>query len=466
MKLWPTRRAAGHEKAMTPVQGGWLYRILESFSGAWQKNVVVDRAAVSAYWAVFACVTLIAGDIGKLQAVVMERVGKIWTRTELRQVLRRPNRYQTRVEFFGQWVISLLLHGNTYVLKQRDERGFVVALYILDPSRVIPLVAEDGSIYYQCNTDPLARVPNAVTVPASEIIHDRLYTLHHPLIGVSPIYACGVAAMQGLSIQNNSANFFANASLPGGIIKVPGAMDETKARELKRQWNETYGGENRGKTAVLADKMEYQPLTMNASDSQLIEQLKMTAEMVCACFHVPGYKIGVGQMPTVNNTAALNQQYYDQCLQRIIENMELRLDEGLELTYPYETWFDLKGLVRMDPESRYKSHSEAIKGGWLAPNEARAEEDMAPVDGGDTPYMQQQNYSLASLDRRDNAEPPTQPEPVPPAIVEELAAVRRLIEGLHELRAMPSPPAEEPERDVAAELVAMLSKELADAQYA
>ena len=49
-----------------------------------------------------------------------------------------------------------------------------------------------------------------ITVPASEVIHDRFNCLYHPLIGVSPLYAAGVAAMQGLAIQNSSTQFFNN----------------------------------------------------------------------------------------------------------------------------------------------------------------------------------------------------------------------------------------------------------------
>jgi hypothetical protein len=41
---------------------------------------------------------------------------------------------------------------------------------------------------------------------------------------------------------------------------------------------------------------------------------------------------------------------------------------------------------------------------------------MPPVAGGDTPYLQQQNFSLAALDRRDKAETPTSltPAALPP----------------------------------------------------
>ena len=49
-------------------------------------------------------------------------------------MLRKPNRYQTRIKFVEQWMMSKLTAGNTYVLKQRDERSVVTALYVLDPA--------------------------------------------------------------------------------------------------------------------------------------------------------------------------------------------------------------------------------------------------------------------------------------------------------------------------------------------
>src|SRR5262249_14260188 len=120
-------------------------------------------------------------------------------------VLRKPNRLQNRIKFFEQWIVSKLLHGNTYVLKQRDNRNIVVALYILDPTRTRPLVAPDGGVYYQVGHDNLAGLydPDATTttIPASEIIHDVMVPLYHPLCGVSPLTASGIAAVQGLAIQ-------------------------------------------------------------------------------------------------------------------------------------------------------------------------------------------------------------------------------------------------------------------------
>jgi HK97 family phage portal protein len=401
---WLRRKALSF---LSPLVSWWT-TVQESFPGAWQQHVVVNTSSVSAYWAVWSCITLIAGDIAKLFPRVMEwnAAKQIWLETEKRPVLLKPNRYQNYIDFIFDWVRCLLLYGNTYVLKERGTQGKIVALYILDPSRVTPLVASDGGIYYRLNTDNLAGVDREVTVPQSEVIHDRIYPLFHPLIGVSPIFACSVAASQGIAIQNNSQKFFENMSRPSGMLVAPGPISEETASALKTAWDTNFGGERIGKVAVLGDGLKYESMSINAHDAQMIEQLKMTAEMVCACFKVPGYKIGVGQMPTVNNTASLNQQYYDQCLQVLIEKIEVRLTEGLELAAVQEVQFDLKGLLRMDPEARQKALNEGIKGGWLAPNEARREMMLEPVKGGETPYLQQQNYSLAALAKRDESDDP------------------------------------------------------------
>lgn len=412
------------EKDLRPAdnRGSWLNLIRESFAGAWQKNIEVNNDTVLAFSAVFSCITLIAADIAKMRVKLVRKTDDgIWEETEsnaFSPVLRKPNHFQNRIQFFESWVTSKLTHGNTYALKQRDARGVITKLYILDPRRVTPLVADDGSVFYELKTDNLSKVEGDVIVPAREIIHDRMNCLFHPLVGVSPIYACGLAAMQGSAIQNGSTLFFSNGSKPGGVLTAPGAISDETATRLKAHWDANYSGENTGKVAVLGDGLKYEAMAMTASDSQLIEQLRWSGETVCSVFHMPAYKVGVGTTPTYANAEILNQIYYSDCLQSLIESAELCLDEGLELPTPYGTEFDLDGLLRMDTAALYKSNNDAVGGGWMKPNEARRRVDLPPVEGGDSPLIQQQNYSLAALARRDAQPDPfnaPQPEPVSPS---------------------------------------------------
>ena len=402
---------AGGFNSVSSGRGGWWPIVRESYPGAWQQNVTITAETVLAHAAVYACVTLIASDIGKLRVkLVTQDDDDIWQETENTAhspVLRKPNRYQNRIKFYEQWITSKLIHGNTYAVKQRDQRGVVTALYILDPTWVWPLVAPDGAVYYRLGRDRLAQIDDDVVIPQAEIIHDVMIPLFHPLVGVSPIYACGQSALQGLQIEKNSTKFFTNNAVPSGVLTAPGHIDQANADDLKTRWETAFSGDNVGRVAVLGDGLSYEKMSISATDSQLIEQLKWTAENACTAFHVPPYLIGIGQVPANSNPETLQIQYYSQCLQNLIECIELLLDEGLEMTtnaagQPIGTEMDLDDLIRMDTASKVKAAADAIKGGGMAPNEARARYlDLGPVPGGDAPYLQQQNYSLEALAKRD-----------------------------------------------------------------
>jgi HK97 family phage portal protein len=401
----------------------WLWgAVRDWYPGAWQNNDELTTDNILSFATVYACISLIAQDIGKMRPkLVQKQDSGIWKEVEaaaFSPVLRKPNHFQTRIKFLEYWVASKLIHGNAYALKQRDGRGNVVKMYLLDPQRVTPLVSDNGEVFYQLRTDQLSGLEADVLVPAREIIHDIEIALFHPLIGVSPIFACGLAATQGIRIQNNSQKFFANMSRPSGILTAPGPIADATAATLKARWEANFGGANIGKVAVLGDGLHYEPMTITPVDAQLIEQLKMSAETVCSCFHVPPYMVGVGAMPPYNNIEALNMQYYSQALQNKIESIELLLDEGLGLVDTdagYGVELDLDALLRMDSATRFDTWSKAIGGGWFAPNEARKKEDLPPVEGGDSPMIQQQNYSLAALAKRDaQADPFATAQPIAP----------------------------------------------------
>jgi len=401
----------------------WFSVIHEPFTGAWQRNISVESCEnILKFSAVYACVGLISDDISKLRIkLVQEDRNGIWNEISspaFSPVLRKPNRYQTRIQFISQWITSKLLYGNAYILKERDARNVVIAMYVLDPARVIPLVTDEGDVFYELKTDRLAQVPDAerVVVPASEVIHDRMLTLWHPLVGVSPIYACGASATQGIRIQANSEAFFSNMSRPSGILTTPNRLKDGEAEQFKQDWQIRHSGPNIGRIAILEGGLKYEPLTIPAHDAQLIEQLRWTVEDVARCFHVPLHKLGMGQ-PTLNNIAALNQDYYTQTLQALIESLELLLDEGLATLPGMGTEVDLENLLRMDPISLADVNEKGIRAGYLAPNEARLRSNLEPVDGGDSPYMQQQNWSLEALAQRPPPDmapkPATQPTALP-----------------------------------------------------
>lgn len=423
-----TRRKSLH--GLLPPRPSVWGLVSEPFAGAWQKGVQVDPIGrLTSFGAVYACVSRIANDIAKLEPRVIKKDGNgVWSPAENSPFaipLNNPNDYQDRIQFFTWWLVSKLLYGNAYALKGRDERQVVNTLYALDPRRVTPYCAPNGDVYYSLGGNDLSKIPAGMLVPAREIVHDRGVTLWHPLCGVSPIYACGVSATQGIRIQDNSATFFGNMSRPSGVLSGPNIIDTPTAERFKEDWEKNFRSGNIGRLAVLGNGLKYEAMGVPADDSQLIEQLKWTVEDVARTFSMPLYKIGAGTMPTSNNVEALNQQYYSDCLQSYIEAIELCLTRGFDMPNGMAVEFDLDGLLRMDKSAQVEMLTKAVGGTIMKPNEARAGLNLPPVEGGDTLYLQQQNYSLAALAKRDAGEDPfgkaTAPmlAPVPPGADDE-----------------------------------------------
>lgn len=402
----------GKKKSLQGVHSnqGWTSLFVhEPYSGAWQKNDELTREDLAAHPAVFSCISLISQDIGKMGILLKKQKGEILVNAPIPKdlvVLKRPNHYQNWQQFLEFWMICRKLRGNAYGFKVRDVFGQVVKIVILNPDQTKPLISDDGQVFYQLGIDRLNGT-ESVVVPASEIIHDRENCLYHPLVGIPAITAYGISAGLGLNILKNSKTSFGNMSRPSGILVAPGAISEDKARAIGAAWNANYTGQNIGKTAVLGDDLKYQPISMTASDTQTIEQLKMSNEIICSVLHVPAFKVGYGTIPAGQKVGDLNEIYFSDCLQSPVEAIENLLDDAFDLkARGLEIFLDVDSLLRMDKETKMGIQERGVKASIFTPNEARQQFNLEPLVGGDTVYMQQQNYSLEALSKRDQKEDP------------------------------------------------------------
>lgn len=415
------RQKAGVTVNVPAVRGTsyFLGPIMEAFGGAWSRGIVTESTDnLLKFSPVYACVSRISSDISTLRPMLMGP-GKGGTMVEITNpgspymaLMKRPNPYMNWIQFLAYWIICKLLYGNAYAIKDRDARGIVVALYPVDPRLARPMVAADGEVYYAFSGDQLARIPNGeAMLPASEVVHDRMNTFWHPLVGVPPVYAAAASGTVGIRIQNNSERFFANMSRPSGHLTFPGKVDDDQLKILKKQFEEGFSGANLGRLLVTGGDAKYSQMTIAAEQAQLAEQLKLTVEDVARCFSVPLHKIQAGTMPTYTNIAAYNQQYLDDCLKVHIEPFERLMTDEVVMKEEYSVELDLSGFMRMDPKTRAERTQILVQSGVLSPNEARLSENLPPVDGGDQPLLQQQMWQIGQLADR----PPPNDTPAPPA---------------------------------------------------
>ena len=442
------RRAEKALHAVSDWRGGWR-RIHEPFSGAWQMNVEEKQGTLLCYPTLYACLNRPSQDVGKLP-FVLKRVDEngIWRIVDSGSpywpVLRKPNKYQTAQQFREAWMLSKLMHGNTYVLKVRDNRGIVTDLYVLDPCRVMPLVSDSGDVYYQLqfstaeNLLPANYPASTIVVPAREIIHDRLNCFHHQLIGVPPLCAAYWPTLKNLKILKSSAEFFNNNAQPGGILTAPAGMSDEDAKEIQAYWASAYSGQNAGKVAVIGADMKFTSFAMKGADSQLVEQMQYSDRQICQPFGIPPYVVGVGEIPAGMKVDDVMNTYYSLALQSHIEAMEYLLDEGLGISYPMGVELDLEPLLRMDTAKRGEVWGKLANDGISTPNEARHQFGLAPLQGGDTVYMQQQDFPLDQV-RLNKIEQAAAPAPEPeadPALDEATEEVRRLTAELWQRKAL------------------------------
>jgi HK97 family phage portal protein len=265
--------------------------------------------------------------------------------------------------------------------------------------------------------EKLAELVGGEYLPARSILHHRLLAMHHPLIGLTPLYAAGVSAMTGQTIQQNSHSFFSNMSRASGVLTTPGKINPELAARLKSEWDQNFKGGQMGRTAVLSEGMKWEPLTISAADAQLIEQLRWSVEDVARCFRVPSYMLTDASKISFKNAEQLARNYYSQTLQYHIESIEARIDQCFDLKDDIYAEFDLSALLRMELDARMVAYREGIQSGVLAINEARRMEELPPVSGGDEPLVQMQYRPLSKAGEpmpSATPAPAPEPEPAPP----------------------------------------------------
>jgi len=341
---------------------------------------------------VYACVRNLCEDVAKLKVGVYEpregggrdRLDRHW----LTRLLREPNSFQDRFQFFEQIMLSMTLRGNAYIAILRDYRARPVSLVVIRPDRVTILEASDGSLFYQVSRSTtfenalLAGMPLAI--PAEDIIHIRLMG-QNGLLGLSPIAQARETMGLALVAEKHQAKLLSNGARPGGVLKHPKTISEAARARLANNWNNAQGGlDNVGKTALLEEGLTWEALGMTSVDAEFMAGRKFSVEEICRWFRMPPHMVGHLERSTNNNIAVQGTEYLTHTLSPYLERIEAAFDRGLELNrlglfIEFETY----GLTRGDALTAARTDEIQRRGGWLTANEARMRRGLNPMPGGD-----------------------------------------------------------------------------------
>lgn len=353
--------------------GGYLYR-----SAA---TVTFDSAmTVSAFWA---SVRLISETIAAMPLICYRFDGdtrRVITDYSLWRVLNyRPNRYQTKVEFFESMVMNLAAGGNAYAAIERDGTGRIISLIPLMAAQTEVSLLPDGEVVYANTIDGRVRV-----YAASSIWHIKLFG--NGIIGLSPL----AYARQSLGIalaSDRRASKIAETGKSTGILTIDHVLKPEQREAVRANFAGLEDGGQDG-LFVLEAGMTYQQTSLSPVDAQLLETRKFQIEDIARFMGVPSVLINDndGSSTLGSNVKEIVEGFYKLNLRPYLERIESSIKRHLIPPADWDTVefeFDFDSLLRMDPKTRFETYREGVNSGTMTPNEARALEGRDALPGGD-----------------------------------------------------------------------------------
>lgn len=307
------------------------------------------------------------------------------------RVMRNPNPYQTKSEFFVDLIRAVLLTGNGYGVCTRNKRYEIDAIY--PQLGLQPYISPDQcDVYYQGFTDELCVFSVEKMMPSRDILHFKLHTNGHPLIGVTSLRAAYPSADTGNAIQGHTNKFFRNMARPSSVLTTDMTLTAEQTKALRERFAELSQGDGIGGTPILTNGLKYQQLTMSAVDSEIIDTYNMTVADIARVFRVPPSLIGVMDNATFASVESLMKFWISSGLGFIIEHLENRLDKLFNLPPNECIEFDTEFLLAADFKGRIDGLKSGLQGGIYTVNEARQKEGLSTLDGDafNTPMMQLQ----------------------------------------------------------------------------
>lgn len=355
-----------------------------ALDGARRRAISFDTAMTVS--AVYACIRLTAETIASLP-FSMYTLGADGSRVinrdhELSKLLRhRPNRRQTRVEFWQQVILNLCASGNAYVIKGRIGSRLVSLTPINSAGVTVQLQTDQTLKYIAWDANN-----QQIEYQSADVWHIRL--IGNGLIGLSPIAMASQAIGVALDSGNKVADILSNGAKPSGILSVP-TWPNAEQREGLR--NEMSGLINGAQTEipVLGGGMKFEKISLSPADIELLETRRFTLEEIARIFGVPSVLINDTSASTVwgSGIQSLIEGYYKFNLRPYLEAIECSIVVNLLTAAEwdlYEFEFAADALLRASTRDRIEANARQIVSGQATPNEIRISEGREPLTGGDS----------------------------------------------------------------------------------
>lgn len=335
--------------------------------------------------AVWACINLISNSVKTTPCIVYGADGTTPAKgTDLYDLLHdMPNMDDTASEFWSMVVFCLCLDGNFFAEKKfAGDR--LVALNPLHPLQTNVLRNSRNERYYEF-------VENGKTRRISE---DKMFHVRGALMpghdrGMSPIGMVRNTLGNAMAAEKTAGKMFAGGMQASGFLKSDQVLKPEQRKQVGEMIQQYSGSDRAGKVMVLEAGLDYQQLSVNPQDAQMLETRQFSVEQICRIFGIPPVMIGHASNGTTTWGSGIEQlilQYTKTCLTPLLRTIEAAIHRDLLDSKTRKTTsvkFSIEGLLRGDSVARAEYLSKMVGAGIYLVDEARAYEDKPPTKGGD-----------------------------------------------------------------------------------
>ena len=342
-----------------------------------------------------AVVSFLADSIAQLPLKIYVRDGENSRRRDRDSVaaklLWRPNVDQTAYEFINALSVELLLMGCAVIWLLPDpdsESGYQLRIipreWIVDTERATNYAPDVLKVHTGAG--------QFIDIPRTEFVQFRMYSPGNPGGYQSPIAALRQTLLEQIEADRFRTQIYKSSGRFNAYITRPKDVqpwdDETKRKWLTA-FREGWGadGSNSGKMPLLEDGMEIKPYAFNAKEAQYAETKQLSREDVAAAFHVNPSLIWHTTTQTYASAKDNARALYADCLGPTLQMLQQRINSFLlpmvgadPRTY---VEFDLTEKLKGSFEERASILQASVGGPWLTRNEARADNNLPPIEGGD-----------------------------------------------------------------------------------
>lgn len=337
----------------------------------------------------FRCINLIASTTAGLPCPVYERLSgggkERKPRNRVHQILNvQANSKMTAFTWRRLSMVHMLGWGNAFSRIERNNRNEVIALNPMHPADVqIVGLDRNGDLVYEW-TDKKKR---KFKFRQNQVLHLRDVS-YDGILGISRIMQQREIIGRSMAREEFQNRFYVNGASSSGVLMTEESLDEDEFERMRRQFDELYGGSNNAHRPILLDAgMSYKPTSVNQRDAQTLESGKFDAARIASIYGVPLQLVNDMDSATRASTEQLFREFVQLTLGEHLPNLEQQFQMSL-LREPEKRRglfieHVVDGLLRGDPDTRNEALKDAVLSARMTPNEARAKENLNPIDGGD-----------------------------------------------------------------------------------